>query len=218
MKTAKLVFLFFILVVSALSLVFVFGNRIPVDFPPQKLDERSVEETSTSWTVDLSVVHIGTIDFVFGEGDEWHPDSYFRDMQLGRATGEPCEVRYNPAIFGKPLVETADPTEVYFDFAFSLINCGLSLPENDDLRERFEANFQWQTYDTWIREYIASCGKSTFRLGWKSDPETDTDLICVPDWREIIERHLEGKDDSAQERLRVQLTRNESGYLYQKTP
>jgi len=77
-----------------------------------------------------------------------------------------------------------------FGFANHLINCGLSLPENADLRRRFEANLQGQAYATWFSEYVASCGESAFRLGWRFDPDTGVDLQCVPDWRRVLERYL----------------------------
>jgi len=148
-----------------------------------------------NWTADLSGAHLGTVNFVAGFGDEWPvfpTPLFFRDAQVGRNSGDPCEVRYHPdmATFRWSLVEVYDSDKAYFDFASSLINCGLRLPENDNLRRRFEENPQPQAYTTWIEEYKTSCGASVFRLGWRFDPETDLDLACVPDFREVVERYI----------------------------
>ena len=145
-----------------------------------------------SWTADLSAAHLGIVTFVAGTGDEWRPGVYFKSVRPERQAGNQCEVRYDPGIFEKPLAETGNPLVAQIRFAWSLVDCGLSLPENDSLRRRFEANHQPQAYGTWLGEYFDSCGESLYRLGWKFDPETDADLACVPDWKGVVAGYPDG--------------------------
>jgi len=146
-------------------------------------------EAPRSWTTDLSAVGFGIVNFVYGGDVGWHPDSYFLEHPYKEGV---CTVMYNPRLlFGTPLAEADDPFAAQFRLANSLINCGLFLPENADLRRRFEANFQAQAFATWLSEYFASCGESFFLLGWIWDPDKERDFACVPGFREVVERYIE---------------------------
>jgi len=139
------------------------------------------------WTADLSVAGFGTVTFVPNEDFRRLPNIRF----LGAKIDGICKIFYNPLIFGKDLAETENPIGSRFDLSNALVDCGLFLEENAELRQRFQENRVLDAYAVILEKYEASCGISFYRLGWKFDPETDTDLVCVPDWRAVIEAHLE---------------------------
>jgi len=97
MNTVKIVLLFSVFSLLAFSLVFVFGTRFFIDRPPQELDKPRAEEAPIPWTVDLSAAGFGVINFVYGGGDEWHPDSYFISIPPTDQEASICKLIYNPA-------------------------------------------------------------------------------------------------------------------------
>lgn len=150
-------------------------------------------EPPPSWTADLSAAGFGKITFV-----QWPADwRGARNVDLRgvwiRSRGV-CEIHYNPALEGRPLEEAGNRSlsfRRWMWFSSGLLTCGLFLPENEELRKALHERGITPPLEEWLKKYQESCkATSFFRLGWKWDPETDTDLACVPDWREVIEAHL----------------------------
>lgn len=103
-----------------------------------------------------------------------------------------CEMRYIPALTGEPL-EAVGFSGLTFprrmQFLWSVCVRTFSPRERRVERKTVRA-FPFDAVREWFKKYQESCKTTSFfRLGWKWDPKTDTDLACVPDWREVVRRH-----------------------------
>lgn len=154
--------------------LFLFTSCSPATGVPSDVPSEGEGPTEETWTVDLSEIGFNVVNFEPNADLRHNPDFNLQ----GRYSQDTCTVRYSPDLYEQPLQDGGDR----FHFANAVLRCALDWEENGEMVTSIrESDMSFGAfYNAWLNRYDATCGESLYRLGWLSDPETDSDLSCVP--------------------------------------